>query len=42
MKQLYSKTMLNSIGKTNDVHATVENILPQILNKDSLVNFRNN
>jgi len=42
MKQIYSKTMLNSIGKTNDVHATVENILPQILNKDSLVNFRNN
>lgn len=42
MKQTYSKTMLNSIVNTNEVHATVENILSLILNKDSLVNFRNN
>ncbi len=42
MKHLYSKTMLDDIEETNEVHTKVENILPYLLNEKSIRNFRNN
>ena len=36
MKHLYSKTMLNDIEETNEVHTKVENILPYLLNEKVL------
>lgn len=42
MNALYSKSMLDSIYDTNEVHHNVEKILPYLLNTKSLENFRNN